>query len=71
VPDVFAAASYGDAALPADPRPEVVRDNWGEETVRRIWQTDGLVTAAKLRVIEHYLAELDAATAGRRTGAPA
>lgn len=35
-PQLFAAAGYGQE-LPADDRPAIVRANWGNEDVRKLW----------------------------------
>lgn len=41
MPALFAAAGYDVAgAIGSDSRPAIVRENWGDETVRRLWALD-------------------------------
>jgi transcriptional regulator with XRE-family HTH domain len=62
--ELLEAAGYDGASVVPDTRPQVVRDNWDQETVRHLWQNDAFPEDTRTRMIEFFLA-LARESAGR------
>jgi transcriptional regulator with XRE-family HTH domain len=57
--NLLEAAGYDGASVVPDTRPEIVRANWHQDTVRHLWQNDALPEDKRVEMIEFYLVMID------------